>query len=66
MHTDYRTEKWMCLLGGKKKNLFIVLVIIVGEIQHYASTQTFRNRQFLDPYAVLHDDIISSFVLHKI
>lgn len=50
----------------KKKNLFIVLFIIVGEIQHYTSTQTFRNRQFLDPYAVLHDDIISSFVVHKI
>lgn len=42
-----------------KKSLFMVLFIIVGEIQHYISTQTFRNRQFLNPYVVLHDDALS-------
>lgn len=49
-----------------KKGLFMVLFIIVGEIQHYISTQTFRNRQFLNPYVVLHDDALSLFVAHTI
>lgn len=48
-----------------KKSLFIVLFIIVGELQHYISTQTFRNRQFFDPYAVLLDDALSSFLEKK-
>lgn len=49
-----------------KKSLFMVLFIIVGEIQHYISTQTFRNRQFFNPYVVLHDDALSPFVAHMI
>lgn len=56
----------MDLFTCKKKNLFMVLFIIVEEILHYISTQTFRNRQFLYPHAVLHDSTLSLFVVHKI
>lgn len=52
-------------LFTSKRSLLTALFIIVGEIQHI-STQTFRNGQFLDPYAASHDDTPSSFGAHMI